>query len=438
MSLLSLWQATVRRDPAAPAICHCEKIWSRRQVDELARGWSALAQRAGRGRAPPFAHRAIFFSEPNGPAWFERFLGILYLGAIPAPLDPGEPAGVQRAIARSAGAAAYASAAGLEPVTGARVRRWAAELIKTTSGSVGRPRTLGFSADQMRADGRQIMQTMGIGPQDRNYAVIPLGHSYGLGNLVMPFIASGTALVCSAASVPHGWAREIRALQPTVFPAVPPVLAALAESDVAADELTSLRVVISAGSPLEPAIAARFLQRFGRRVHNFYGSSETGGISYDRTGECTLSGRSVGRPLRGVRLRFGAGGRFAVESAAVAGGAFRPADRGALNPQGELVLLGRTGRTVKLAGRRVDLAEVEQALRRVPGVSGAAVIQPTGGRGLAAAVTGSTALSGRTLATALQPALAAWKIPRRWQILDRFPVNARGKIDARALRQLFA
>jgi acyl-CoA synthetase (AMP-forming)/AMP-acid ligase II len=433
MSLLSIWHATVRRDPTAPAVYHSDRVWTRQDLDALARGWSAL----GTTRST-LTHRAVFFSEPNGPTWFERFLGILYLGAVPAPLDPGEPSAAQRAIARSAGAAGFATAGGLEPVTGSRLRRWPAALIKTTSGSVGRPRALGFSAEQMQADGRQVMQTMGIGPRDLNFAVIPLGHSYGLGNLVLPLIARGTALVCSTANVPHGWAREIRALRPTVFPAVPPVLAALADSDVADSDVASLRVVISAGSPLPPAIAARFHRRFGRRVHNFYGSSETGGIAYDRTGECTLSGRSVGRPLRGVKLHFGSGGRFVVESAAVVGGSFRPADRGGLNPQGELVLLGRTGRTVKLAGRRVDLAEVEKALLRVPGVSGAAVLLPAGGRGLAAAVTGAAALSGRALVAALQADLAAWKIPRRWQILERLPVNARGKVDGRALRQLFA
>jgi acyl-coenzyme A synthetase/AMP-(fatty) acid ligase len=480
MNLLSVWQATVRRDPTAPAVYHSNRVWTRQELDELGRGWSALTltrlfsdrerdrtrtRRSALGTTrSTLARRALFFSEPNGPAWFERFLGILYLGAVPAPLDPGEPAAAQRAIARSAGGAGFAAAAGLEPVPGSRIRRWPAALLKTTSGSVGRPKALGFSAEQMQADGRQVMQTMGIGPGDLNFAVIPLGHSYGLGNLVLPLIARGTALICCTANVPHGWAREIRTLRPTVFPAVPPVLDALAESDVPGSDLASLRVVISAGSPLPPAVAARFHQRFDRRVHNFYGSSETGGIAYDRSGECTLSGRSVGRPLRGVKLRFGASGRFVVESAAVVGGSFQPADRGGLNPQGELVLLGRTGRTIKLAGRRVDLAEVEKALLRVPGVSGAAVLLPPGGRGLAAAVTGApqrgggpgdgahvraqapqgarpgaaATLSGRALAAALQVDLAAWKIPRRWQILERLPVNARGKVDRRALQRLFA
>ena len=440
MSLLRAWQATVRRDPTAPALYQPGRAtpWTRQELADLGARWSAQAGRAQPTNSSAFSGRAIFFSELNGPAWFERFFGILLLGGTPAPLDPGEPAAAQRAIARAAGGAFFATAAGLEPLTGGRVRRWDAALIKTTSGSVGRPRALGFTAAQMLADGRQVMATMGFGPRDLNFALIPLGHSYGLGNLVLPLLARGTALACSAANVPHGWAREIRALRPTVFPAVPPLLAALADSAVAASDLESLRVIISAGSPLAPAIAARFHQRFDRKVHNFYGSSETGGIAYDRTGDCTLTGRSVGRPLRGVRLKFGVGDRFTVTSAAVVRGAYRPADRGRLNSRGELELQGRTGRTVKLAGRRVDLAEVEKALLRLPGVQGAAVFLPAGGRGLAAAVAGKVSLSSRALVAALQADLAAWKIPRRWQILERFPVTGRGKVDTRALQNLFA
>ena len=51
--------------------------------------------------------------------------------------------------------------------------------------------------------------------------------------------------------------------------------------------------MISAGAVLPPAVAQAFFERFGVKIHNFYGSSETGGICYDRTGSASLSGRSV-------------------------------------------------------------------------------------------------------------------------------------------------
>ena len=61
--------------------------------------------------------------------------------------------------------------------------------------------------------------------------------------------------------------------------------------------------MISAGAPLSAEVAQQFYRRYGIKIHNFYGSSETGGICYDRTGNATLSGRSVGKPLSGVMVR---------------------------------------------------------------------------------------------------------------------------------------
>ena len=180
--------------------------------------------------------------------------------------------------------------------------------------------------------------------------------------------------------------------------------------------------------------AAAFAARFGRRIHNFYGSSETGGICYDRSGEATLTGRSVGQPLEGVALQFRTGQRFTVGSAAVMGRGRHPAaDRGEINALGELVLLGRADRSVKIAGRRLDLGEVEAALRAIPGVREACVLthpQRAGARAAAVA----TSLGVNDLRAYLGGRLAPWKIPARIVTLSEFPLTARGKIDAPALR----
>jgi acyl-coenzyme A synthetase/AMP-(fatty) acid ligase len=144
----------------------------------------------------------------------------------------------------------------------------------------------------------------------------------------------------------------------------------------------------------------------------------------------------VGTPLAGVRLRFGRGRRFVVASAAVCGrGKFSPADHAELNAHGELVLLGRAGRMVKIAGRRLDLTELETALQRVPGVRDAlAAPHPTRPDELAAAL--ATDLSANAVRGALRARLAPWKIPRRIIVLPSFPLTARGKTDSRALRAL--
>ncbi|HEV8074154.1 MAG TPA: AMP-binding protein, partial [Opitutaceae bacterium] len=340
-TLLSKWQKLVRAAPQATAVIEAagEKVFSRAEIAARAEAWRAA-------RTEALAGQRVSFALPNGAAWFEVFLGLLQAGAVPAAIDAAEPPAAQRELARAVGATWLWSDGRMEKISEPRrPRRHDLCLLKITSGSSGAPRALAFTHAQMLADGRQVCRTMGIGPGDLNLAVIPLGHSYGLGNLAVPLLAQGTPLVCASAPMPHALAADCARWQPTVFPAVPALLRALAASDIAPGALDSLRLVISAGAPLPVETALAFFEKTGRSPRAFYGTSETGGITFDRGGEATRLGRSVGPPLAGVRLRFGRGQRLVVASAAVAGrGSHAPADSAELNAQGELVLLGRAGR----------------------------------------------------------------------------------------------
>jgi long-chain acyl-CoA synthetase len=443
--LLEAWKRTLRASRNAPALIDAGtgRIWTRRNLDESAAAWTAE-------HGAFLAHRLVLFAEPSGLEWMRIFLGLLKADAVAATMEAGEPAESQLAQAQAIGAAFRWTAGGLKPTGLARLQpRDGRRYLKLTSGSTGAPRPLAFTDAQLLADGRQVCATMGIRGDDLNYGLVPFGHSYGLGNLVLPLLARGTAIVCGTTALPQAMAAEIERWAPTVFPSVPALLRALAGADIAPERLQSLRTVVSAGSPLPPEVAWAFQARFARKIHNFYGSSETGGIAYDRTGEATLAGRSVGRPLRGVRLRFGRGGRFTVESAAVhtignrqtrgsAGwGRHRPADLVRPAKNGELILVGRTGRMLKVAGRRLDPLEVELALKRLPGVRDALVaVHPARPDALAAAVAG--VVDPETAREALRPVLAAWKIPRKIVVLAEFPLTGRGKTDVRRLRELLS
>jgi long-chain acyl-CoA synthetase len=430
------WAATVARAPRRIAVVEASsgKRWTRATLDAAAAQWAATHRHA------ELSGRRVAMSVPNGAEWFRIFLGLLACGAVPAPLDPSEPEEAQLSAARSIGASFLWREGRLLPVSGARaattVRREC--LVKVTSGSSGAPRGLGATHAQMEADGRQICRSMGIGPGDINLAAIPLGYSYGLGNLVLPLILQGTRIVCSSSPLPHAIGSDAGRYRPTVFPAVPSILRALAASELDPRSLSSLRLVISAGSPVTPQVCKDFASRFGIRIHGFYGTSETGGIAFDRTGDATLLGRSVGSPLGGVRVRQNRGGRITVSGKAVLGkGRFSPADRARLNADGELVLLGRTDRVVKVAGRRLDLAEIEAAMRMLPGVREAFAHVGSGADApLAAAV--ATELAPAEVRRLLRARVASWKVPARIVALAQFPMSARGKPDAHRLRQLLS
>jgi acyl-coenzyme A synthetase/AMP-(fatty) acid ligase len=251
-------------------------------------------------------------------------------------------------------------------------------------------------------------------------------------------VAHGVPVVIGTSALPHAIADDFARWRPTVFPGVPAMWRALAGADV---KLESLRLAISAGAPLAPEVARAFAERHGRNLHNFYGSSETGGIAFDRTGAATLVG-GVGSAMRGVTLAGLPGKRLRVASAAVvtAGNRRRDGDlgywvmpdRARFDSNGGVVLLGRRGRVVKIAGRRVNLEEVAMRLRRLAGVSEVWVGASEDGGVLGAAVRAE--LSAAEVRAALQVDTAAWKIPKRLVVLTAWPLTERGKVDAAALR----
>jgi acyl-CoA synthetase (AMP-forming)/AMP-acid ligase II len=436
-ALLQAWGKILRRRGGERAVGEAlsGRTVTFRELDAAAAAWVTAqvpdpAQLAG---------RAVVFTAPNGVAWLEIFLGLLKVGAVAVPLDPGEPVAAQQRLAGALRAGAWWDGRSLVPFSDARrYRDPAVCLVKLTSGSTGQPRPLVFTDAQMLADGRQVTATMGIKPRDLNYALIPLGHSYGLGNLTIPLLAQGVPLVCGSAALPQAIAQDFAQWNPTVFPGVPAMWRALAASEV---KLDSLRLGISAGAPLAPEVAREFAARFGRPLHSFYGSSETGGIAYDRRGGAALAGH-VGTAMQGVKLTMLAGQRLCVSSAAVTThgharrvgrhGAWIMPDRVTIGTRGEVTLLGRRGTTVKIAGRRVNLAEVAGRLRRLPGVREAWVGVTAANDPVLAAVV-ATERTPADLRAALLPVAAAWTIPKKIITVGALPTTVRGKVDTRAL-----
>jgi acyl-coenzyme A synthetase/AMP-(fatty) acid ligase len=401
---------------------------------------------AGRDAPAGWRNRVVAFQFRNSAEWLEAFLLCQAAGAIALPLDPDIPPEGVRRICACVRPVVLWDASGRQPLPDSRDRRPAC-LIKLTSGSTGTPRALVFEDAQMIADGRQIIRTMGLRPGDRQFVVIPLGHSYGLGNLVMPLLLQGCTLCLGGQPFPHDLAGCIAQTRASVFPAVPPLLNALVRAEIDPALLRSLRLVISAGSPLDPRDAQAFHARFGIQIHNFYGSSETGGIAYDATGAHTLSGAAVGRPLAGVRVAAHPSGRLWVASPAVyrranrrhdgAMGAFLLPDQVAVRPDGALRLLGRRARLIKIGGKRLNPAEIERAITALDGVEAAFVapFQDSSGRArLAAAVVSRR--SDAELKAGLEATLPRWKRPARWILLDALPLTSRGKTDAARLRDL--
>jgi acyl-CoA synthetase (AMP-forming)/AMP-acid ligase II len=411
-----------------------DEAWTAREVavwaDVLAAETELARARGG----------CVAFSLPNSPAWITTFLATQQAGVAALPLDPTAATRDWRETAAALGATHALDGAQLVALgrgaSGIAWRRFAA--AKITSGSTGAPTLVPCRASHLLADGGNLVRTMKIRPRDRNLAILPLGHSYGLGNLVMPLILQGTAMVTATSYVPRQVLEWLETRRITILPAVPVVLQIL--TGLAGDyDLRRLRLVISAGAPLPAATARDFLQRFRHRVRNFYGSSETGGICFDASGAASLTGRSVGRPLEGVTVRVARGGRIEVAGATVAlpRGRCTLADVGRWTRDGELQITGRATPMANIGGRKVNPREIEAALAAIRGVTAAWVgVRREGERDQLVAAVESIRAKAEILA-ALTALVAPWKCPRHLAVKPELPRTGRGKLDAAALRTWF-
>jgi long-chain acyl-CoA synthetase len=328
-------------------------------------------------------------------------------------------------------------------------------LLKLTSGTTAAPRAIRFRSEQLVADCIQICDTMGIGADDLNFGVIPLSHSYGFSNLVTPLLVRGVPLVVSRDRMPRAVLDDLARTGATVFPGMPVFYQAFCEMENA-PALPKLRLCISAGAPLPLEIARKFRERFQRSIHSFYGSSECGGICYDREAQLLEPG-FVGQPMRGVQLELlepdAPASRIRIRSAAGAdgyfpepdeeklgGGCFMPDDLLSLVEDG-FRIVGRISDVINVAGKKVNPAEVEAELLLFEGVRAAVVFgreSALRNEEVAACVVAGEGVREMELLEFCRGRLSGWQVPKRIFFVEEIPVNERGKVSRRELAQRFA
>lgn len=115
---------------------------------------------------------------------------------------------------------------------------------------------------------------------------------------------------------------------------------------------------------------------------------------------------------------------------------YRTGDRVRALADGTLEFLGRIDRQVKVRGFRIELDEVEAALRAHPSVSACVVLvdEAAGGRQLVAYVVSTPEGRDATWRAHLQQRVPSYMVPSVFVRVDCLPVTAAGKVDRRALQ----
>ncbi|MEV6216246.1 amino acid adenylation domain-containing protein [Nocardia sp. NPDC051833] len=248
----------------------------------------------------------------------------------------------------------------------------------------------------------------------------------------------------------------------------PSMLAQLAAAGLLDRELPVLAL---GGEAIDTALWARLRALPGTAVYNCYGPTETtveAVVAPVATSAIptigTANGGMVGyvldsrlRPvppgivgelyLSGTQLARGYLGKPAITADRFCADPHRPGQRmyrtGDLVrrlPGGRFGYLGRADAQVKVRGYRIEVGEIETALRRSADIDTAAVtvVRRAGGASLVGFVVGK---AGRAVVVSrvradLAQRLPAYMIPARIVVLEQLPVNVNGKLDGHALHEL--
>ena len=173
-------------------------------------------------------------------------------------------------------------------------------LIKQTCGASGIERSLFFSTAQVFAEGQRNIEGLGLHEERRGLAAISLAHSYGFGCLALPLVLKGIPLDIVAGPMPMFLHDALDRGGEVFLPGVPAIWKTWWQTGVA--KHPSITLALSAGSPLSLELESAIHADCGLKVHNFYGTSETGAIAFDEADTPRTSPDFVGRPLPGISV----------------------------------------------------------------------------------------------------------------------------------------
>jgi acyl-[acyl-carrier-protein]-phospholipid O-acyltransferase / long-chain-fatty-acid--[acyl-carrier-protein] ligase len=346
------------------------------------------------------------------------------------------------------------------PLVRRKPEDWAAILF--TSGSEGAPKGVVLSHRNMLANAAQARARIDFGREDKVFNVLPMFHSFGLTvGVVLPLVC-GVEVYLYPSPLHYRTVPElIYGTNATIMFGTDTFLAGYARSANAYD-LRSIRYILAGAEPVKETTRRTYLEKFGLRILEGYGVTETAPALALNTPMFNKFG-TVGRILPGMEARLEKvegvhdGGRLFVRGPNVMLGYLRADKPGVLepppnawhdtgdivsiDPQGFVAIKGRAKRFAKVGGEMISLAAVEMLVGELwPQHLGAVVAVPDARKGerLILAIEKKDATRSELMAFAKERHAADLMIPSEIMIFDKLPVLGSGKVDLIALNKIVA
>jgi len=339
-------------------------------------------------------------------------------------------------------------------------------MLLFTSGSTGTPKGVMLSHRNLLANADSILHDLPIRAEDRALVIVPFCHALGNSVLQTHVLAGATLLLGGALTFPATIVETLRELAATSFSAVPEVYGMLLKyGRLGEAPLPALRYMAVAGGELRHDLAADVADRIAPAAfHVMYGQSEAAArLASLPPAEFRARRGSIGKPIPGVALAvMDEAGRelppgevgmlcargdnvmlgywqdpAATAEVMSAAGWLRTGDLAHRDDAGYFYLDGRASLLVKVQGHRVHPAEIEGMVEAgFPHAHAVAVPMARGDETrfvLFLAPRDDHPIDVAKIRAACQQELPSYKLPLRFEVLERLPLTSAQKVDRAAL-----
>ncbi len=321
-----------------------------------------------------------------------------------------------------------------------------------TSGTTGASKGAILTHNNFAINATNLVTCWQITERDRFLLALPLFHVHALGNGLHCWLASGCRMRLLERFEHQTATAQFLDFRPTLFFGVPTVYVRLLETraEDAREIGRHMRLFVSGSAPLPAQVLEDFQALFGHTILERYGMTETlMNTSNPYAGERRPG--TVGFPLPGVSARINDSGELWIKGpnlcagywkredatrAAFVDGWFRTGDIAERSEDGYYTLRGRRSDLIISAGFNIYPREIEEFLMEQPEVAEAAVVAaPDRVRGEVpvAFLVMRGAFDAASLEARCREKLASFKIPRRFECIDKLPRNALGKVQKHLL-----
>jgi malonyl-CoA/methylmalonyl-CoA synthetase len=332
-----------------------------------------------------------------------------------------------------------------------------------TSGTTGVSKGAMLTHNNFAVNSSNLIQAWEVTSADRLLLAPPLFHVHALGNGLHCWLMTGCRMRLLERFDHTSALSDFLDFKPTLFFGVPAMYVRLLDTppEEAREIGRRMRLFVCGSAPLPAQILEEFRTLFGHTILERYGMTETlMNISNPYDGERRPG--SIGLPLPGVVVKIvGPGGvpvadgetgelwlrgpnvfagywkREDASKAAFVDGWFRTGDIGSRSADGYYTLSGRKSDLIISGGFNIYPREVEEFLMEQPEVEEAAVVgeadRVRGEIPVAYIVWKSGTGDPGPLETRCREKLASFKIPRRFESIDKLPRNALGKVQKHLL-----